>query len=756
MPGRYIDRFRRLSVALALGVFAIGAIGSVQASHAVADRERDQVRDELESDATEVVEELQRAMAHAADLLGHATAVVISAGDRDPAQLATWIEEATLAERYPEVATLSVVDYRREADGAATCPARPGGYAAGDAVALSSGADVCEEAVGQALLESIPVGGGVYVADNGRGTGDLLLFQSILPGRDASFGSAEAREAAHRGWVVIGLRPEVVVREIADRQENTSIGITHQGAEKITLALAGRAPEPASTVHQDLGAGWSVDVSRTLHPVDTVGATTPGAVLAGGLIGSLLLALLIAIGGSLASVAARLRLRTSELHEQATRDPLTGMANRAEIRENLHNRIEANASTGGATGVLHVDLDDFKAVNDSLGHAAGDDLLRAAAARLSGCMRESDAIARIGGDEFVVVLGGPVDEATTHGVATRLLEVMRAPFHLPGAPSPVRTTVTIGATVCEGRTADGALQDANLALHQAKASGKNSIHVFHPQLAELQKQRFELQLAMTTALGENQFRLVYQPIWTSDSQQLVGVEALLRWQHPTLGMLAPDNFIPELESTGHIVEVGGWVLHEACRQLAEWQAAHPGLGVSVNASARQFADDRIIHDVRDALDHSGLRADLLTIEITETALMADPSISAARLQALRDLGCHVAIDDFGVGYSSLGYLQMFPADMLKIDRSFVNGLSRAPESLALVRAIVQLARDLHLETLAEGVETEDQLAVLRDHHVRLAQGYLVSPPLTPLDFEVQMLRPQRQSASPTPMSPATS
>jgi diguanylate cyclase (GGDEF)-like protein len=756
MARRHDDRFRRMSLVCALGAVLIGSAASVVGAHRVADRENDRERRSLETHADQIVEVLNRAIVHESDLLGTASALALSQPSLDSDRFRAWGDEANLGQRYPELQIIAHLDREIGPDGTQRCFSRAIGFLAPGVQPFSSGPDLCTGALGDSLRAAVAAGTSAYTPEAEGSTGTLYMVQALMPGPDAEVTGA-AREQVHRGWVLLGLRPDIAIREIVATRANTVVEIVHQSADgPRTVARAGNAPGSTITAHHDLGGGYGVDVSRTLEPVGVLEARAPGAVLTGGVAGSLLLGVLIAMGGSLAAIAARLRARTSELLIQATRDALTGLANRDEIREEIRRRIEANAQIGGATGVIHVDVDDFKEINDSLGHSAGDDLLRAAAARLSGCMRDSDAIARVGGDEFIVVLGGAVDEATTQGVATRLLEVMRAPFHLPGARGPVRTTVTIGAAVCEGRTAEEVLQDADVALHHAKASGKNSIHIFHPQLAELQKLRFEMQLGMTAALAEDQFRLVYQPIWQTDAQQLVGVEALLRWEHPTLGLLPPDQFIPELEANGHIVEVGRWVLGEACRQVARWQRVMPELELSVNASARQFADDQIIHDVSAAMTASGIAPGTLTIEITETALMADPSISAGRLQALRDLGCAIAIDDFGVGYSSLGYLQMFPADVLKIDRSFVTGLSRAPESLALVRAIVQLAGDLHLKTLAEGVETEDQLAVLRDHQVKLAQGYLVAKPLTPADFVDQMLGGQRQSADPMRTSPATS
>jgi EAL domain-containing protein (putative c-di-GMP-specific phosphodiesterase class I) len=296
---------------------------------------------------------------------------------------------------------------------------------------------------------------------------------------------------------------------------------------------------------------------------------------------------------------------------------------------------------------------------------------------------------------------------------------------------PLTVTTSVGIAMADHSSPDDLLRDADVALYLPKAAGKNCYEVFHPEMDAQIRERYELEFGLRSALGNNEFRLLYQPIYDLEDLSVVGVEALLRWEHPTLGLIQPDNFIPPLESSGQIVEVGRWVLIEACRQTAVWHGQGSVLGVSVNVSGRQLDRDVIVDDVREALELSGLDPAMLTIEVTETALMRDTTMAARRLAELKALGILLAIDDFGTGYSSLAYLQKFPVDCLKIDRTFTNAIGTTPESRALIRTLVQLGRDLGLKTLAEGVETTEEIDQLRHEHVDHAQGFLMARPLSP-------------------------
>jgi len=327
---------------------------------------------------------------------------------------------------------------------------------------------------------------------------------------------------------------------------------------------------------------------------------------------------------------------------------------------------------------------------------------------------------------------------------------MRQPFELAESPLPISMSTSIGIAIGDRATPGELLRDADVALYQAKAAGANCYKIFEPAMETSIERRYKLEFDLRSALEQKQFRLLFQPIYNLDDLALIGVEALLRWEHPTLGQIQPEEFIPLLESTGQIVSVGTWVLDEACAQMAAWRERGSDLSVSVNVSGRQLDQDTIIDDVRRALQASGLDPAALTLEDTETVLMRNVDATARRLRELKELGVQLAIDDFGTGYSSLAYLQRFPVDCLKIDRSFTDAISRSPESKALIHTLAQLGKDLGLRTLAEGVETTGQLDHLRDQHFDEVQGFLLAKPLASDAFESQLLHPPRPEPPPTP------
>ncbi len=306
-------------------------------------------------------------------------------------------------------------------------------------------------------------------------------------------------------------------------------------------------------------------------------------------------------------------------------------------------------------------------------------------------------------------------------------------------------TTSIGIAVGDRPNAGDLLRDADVALYQAKAAGRNRYAVFEPEMETEIVRRIELEFELRSALDRRQFRLVYQPIYNLDDLSVVAVEALLRWDHPKLGAVQPDEFIPVLETTGQIQEVGRWVLFHACEQMATWHARGDTLDLSVNVSGRQLDDETIIEQIREALDTSGLAATSLIIEVTETTLMHNVEATARWLRSIKELGVRIAVDDFGTGYSSLGYLQQFPVDCLKLDRSFTNAITTSPESNAYVNTLVRLGKDLGLKILAEGVETTGEMDHLRAQHVDEAQGFLLSVPLDPETLEATFLEPRRSA-----------
>jgi diguanylate cyclase (GGDEF)-like protein len=443
--------------------------------------------------------------------------------------------------------------------------------------------------------------------------------------------------------------------------------------------------------------------------------------------------------------SADVEQKTGELRHRELHDRLTGLPNRLLIMDRVEQMLARNRRSGSKDGLLYVDLDGFKNINDTLGHPAGDALLQAVAARMTNVLRGADSIGRICGDEFVVLLDGAPGAAPEH-IAERLVTVFREPFDVPRVAMPVWVTASIGIATGDRDAPSELLRDAETALREAKAAGKNCHRTFRAEMGPDIQHRYELEFDLRKALERNQFRLVYQPLYDLNDLTVVGVEALLRWAHPTLGEIQPGEFIPLLESSGQIIEVGGWVMREACTQMATWHAAGSRLGVSVNVSTRQLDLDVVVEQVGDALGSSGLDAAYLTLEITETGLMRDFEASTGRLAELKALGVQLAIDDFGTGYSSLAYLQRLPVDCLKIDRAFTSALGMSRESDSLVRMLVQLGKNLGLKTLAEGVETTSQIDHLRREGVDQVQGFLLSKPIAPDVLEAQLLVPMGVSA----------
>jgi diguanylate cyclase (GGDEF)-like protein len=436
-----------------------------------------------------------------------------------------------------------------------------------------------------------------------------------------------------------------------------------------------------------------------------------------------------------------------ELAFMATHDALTGLPNRTLILDRTEQMLVRARRHKTPVAALFVGLDNFKSVNETLSHGAGDELLRAVAERLDDVVRDTDTLGRLGGDEFVVIAEELSLAEGPELVAERLQDALTEPFTLEGAQGTrLAVTASIGIATAARSSAQEFLRDADIAMYQAKWDGKNRYVVFDSGMQDAVKSRMELEMDLRDALPNDQFFLVYQPTFNLSDMAPTGVEALIRWQHPTRGVVQPNDFIPVLETTGLIVEVGKWVLEEACRQGARWREAGHSIGMAVNVSGRQLDSDEFVTDVRNALAESGLDANALTLEITETTLMRNVEETARRLTAIRELGVRVAIDDFGIGYSSLAHLQQFPVDALKIDRSFISRLTQNPEGESLVHTLVQLGKALSIETLAEGIELEQELSALQDERCDSGQGFLYARPMDVVAAEAFLQR--ARSAAP--------
>jgi diguanylate cyclase (GGDEF)-like protein len=443
-------------------------------------------------------------------------------------------------------------------------------------------------------------------------------------------------------------------------------------------------------------------------------------------------------------------LAQQEIAHNALHDGLTGLANRALFDDRLEQALRRAHRSDSWPVVLYIDLDRFKGVNDGHGHASGDQLLRETAARFLTAVRTGDTVARLGGDEFAILLeqGRPALEA--EAVAERLLATLTVPFVLDDQR--VRVSASIGMAVGDaGSTAAALVRDADIAMYGAKAGGKAQVLRFDAAMRAAAVERARLENDLDEAIEQDQFRLVYQPVIELTTRRLVGFEALLRWDHPVLGPVPPSDFVPIAESAGRMAVLGRWVLQEACATAARWQRDHPGAGalsMAANVSGSQLGGDGFTTFVAEVLADSGLRPGSLVLELTETALVHDPEKAAGHLRSLRELGVRLAIDDFGTGYSSLSYLRQFPVDILKIDRSFVSMITEHDEVPPILRGLIELARTLRLELVAEGVETEAQHERLRAEHCDLAQGYLYAAPMDAAEAELQIVTLLEQALFP--------
>jgi len=423
-----------------------------------------------------------------------------------------------------------------------------------------------------------------------------------------------------------------------------------------------------------------------------------------------------------------------QLRYQAYHDALTGLPNRALFRERVGDVL---ASESADTTVLFVDLDDFKTINDTLGHGAGDDLLVAVAQRVRACVRPGDLAARLGGDEFGILLERDTGDAAEQ-VASRLVEALRAPFVLHGREMQVHASIGIASGSYGARTADELLRNADVAMYDAKAGGRQRYAVYEPRMHTRVRRRHELGAALEHAIDRDEIAVHYQPIVTLSGTRTVALEALARWQHPTQGLVLPGGFIPLAEERGLMVRIGQTVLREACTRAREWQAkfpAHASLGVAVNLSPSELQNPELIHEVEAVLEETGLAPQSLIVEITESGAMADPAATLATLRELRQLGVRLALDDFGTGYSSLGHLRDFPIDILKVAKSFVDHLDRDSENWTFTDAILRLAGALQLTVVAEGIERPEQANALRRLECALGQGFHFARPLDVADAE---------------------
>lgn len=427
----------------------------------------------------------------------------------------------------------------------------------------------------------------------------------------------------------------------------------------------------------------------------------------------------------------------AQLQYQATHDPLTGLPNRTLLADRLKQAMSYAQRYDRRVTVVVIDLDNFKWINDSLSHMIGDELLKTMAQRMADCIRRTDTVSRLGGDEFVIILFDQPKKTETIAPAIQKIQASIAqPVHLAGHELQVGCSIGLSTYPGDGQDADTLLKNADAAMYHAKEIGGNNFQFFTAEMNIRIQERLALQEGLRNAIERKEFVLLYQPQIDLKSGRLVGVEALIRWQHPDLGMIAPGSFIALAEETGLIVPIGDWALQTACKQNKAWQdAGRSPLRMSVNVSARQFREKDLINRVAHALQESGLEAKYLELELTESLLVQDVQEAIATMRELNAMGVQLSIDDFGTGYSSLSYLKRFPVGRLKIDQSFVRGIPADRDDQAIAKAVISLGHRMNLKVIAEGVETEKQLAFLRDNNCDEMQGYYFSEPVSVQEFE---------------------
>jgi diguanylate cyclase (GGDEF)-like protein len=762
---------RRLQVSVVVllaGLLLVGGIaGSVATASSVRMRNADSSRDALALSSVEIAATLRLAIQREEDLAVTAAGFFLNTPTPSNEDFVSWANELQVMKRYPEllgwgeVVMVTAAQLQAYAAAAATDPAGvvaggafelvpPGerdfyclflvGQSRSTEVGAPAGFDYCAGTNGTRTLAARDSGrSGYEVVDTGNGTKTLAVQVPIYRGGGTP-ATVAARREAFAGWVGLGFDPNVLLETALRDRPGTGVALRFDDGLTAATFNRGTPAKGAEGMTVDLRNGWSVETLATVAAGELYTDRSAVLALLGGVATTLVLVALVLALGLGRAVARRLvNEQTDELRHQALHDALTSLPNRVLIMDRIDQLLVRNRRNGTSGAALYIDIDDFKNVNDTLGHEAGDRLLVAVAARLTTALRDADTIGRMGGDEFVVLIDGASLDVAPYFVAQRLLTVMHQPFELAGALTPLAVSVSIGLAIGDRPIGGDLLRDADVALYQAKAAGKNRYEIFVPEMQTEISRRIDLEFELRSALEANQFELYYQPIYCLEDLSLVGVEALLRWHNPIRGLVEPTEFIPLLEQSGQIQDVGRWVLDEACAQMATWHAAGYDLEVSVNVSGRQLDHNDIIEHVSGALRMSGLDPGSLIIEVTETSLMHNAEATAARLRAIKKLGVQIAIDDFGTGYSSLAYLQKFPVDCLKIDRSFTHAITTSPDSKALIRTLVQLGKDLGLKTLAEGVETTDEMDHLRKENVTEAQGFLLSRPLDARALEALIL-----------------
>jgi diguanylate cyclase (GGDEF)-like protein len=786
-----------LWAAVAVLCAAAGIAGSVLGAHAMVHTDGAKARRTFQRTSTTIAAALKLAIRHEEQLVVSASTFFVDHPHATLAEFAAWTNWARTTRRYPELRQLTLIAlvqapelsaFGAQTAGHATpsgspvgsssarvaghaaklpeapssppspwssttageglrvfpasnhssyCPMLAGLRSAGAAIP-SRGFDYCAHSF--ALLRSRDSGQSVYTSIAGGET--LAVVTPVYRGDDATPHSLAGRQAASVGWLREVLVPEVVMQQVLAGQPGYALRLRHRtgSANVVFTSVAPRGDAQSTTIR--LRGGWTV---KSFGPPVNPGVLADGnarALLIGGsLLGVLLGVLVFMLGGRL----PRTRVpRTAQpapapkppelMPDADLYDALTGLPNRSLTLDRAERMVaRATRDSGMLAGALFVDIDRLKDVNEKLGPAAGDQLLRIVGERLNDVVRTHDTVGRLGGDEFVVLVESAARGIRLDSLAQRMIAALHQPVELDNFGPSFVLTASIGVAFGRYETYEDMLRDARLALASAKAAGKDRYTLFNANMRTVIEGRAVLEAELNTALSEQQFFLLYQPIYDLSTQRVAGVEALIRWQHPTQGVLAPDDFIPLAEETGLIVPIGRWALEEACNRAAAWQVAGHRVGVAVKVSATQLGRQGFVTDVRRALQQSGIEPALLTLEIAETAVMRDVESFAQRLREIKSLGVSIAIDDFGgSGYAHHSDLRRLPLDCLRVDSGSLAASEDEAYRSWLLESILLVGRDLSLTVIATGIETAEQMASLQALGCTMAQGFLLGKP-TPVD-----------------------
>jgi diguanylate cyclase (GGDEF)-like protein len=755
---------------------AAGAVGSVLGAHAVARTDATSARRASQQTSTGIAATVKLALRHEEDLAIGASTYFAGNSKTSHAEFDVWVKWARTLRRYPELDGLGLVALVHAQELAAFHARTTGQPVKPAASAPVAPADASLPAAAPAAgLRVVPAGSRPYyclaVANLVRSpaksppagldycavTPGMLLsrdsaqsgYAPVLVGQTKALGimtpvyrgeqppsTTAARMGAFVGWLSEVLSPNVVLQEALRGHPGSAVRLGYR-TSSANLAFASGTPQPgAQSTTIELHNGWTVQSFAAVPGTSVLSDGDALALLIVGCALSALLGLLIFIlGGGRAPVVVRVAQPRKAPAEAAPHDDLydtlTGLPNRALMLDRAECMLaRAGRQSALLVGALFIDIDWFKDVNERLGQAAGDQLLKIVAQRLEGVVRAGDTVGRLGGDEFVVLVESAARGARLDALARRMVEALHKPFELDGFGPNFFLTASIGVAFGRYAAPDDLLRDAQLALYAAKSAGKDRYTLFNANMRSVIEGRGVLEVELNTALAEKQFFLLYQPIYDLSSGRVVGLEALVRWLHPKQGVLSPADFIPLAEETGLTVPIGRWVLEEACGRAAAWHVAGHRIGVSVEVSANQLNRDGFATDVRRALQQSGIEPSLLTLEIAETTVMRDVTAAVERLEEIKRLGVRIAIDDFGgSGYAYHSDLRRMPLDFLKVDRSSLAESEDEDYRNWLLEAILIVGRDLSLTVIAKGIETLEQMSALQAMGCTMAQGTLMGKPI---------------------------